>query len=90
MRGITRIICVWLLFGMGAEALHGLGEGVAVILSAIMALAVNRMWRDQQRKDLAREHREAVEADEELRAQVRARLAERFASLEERFPEEKP
>lgn len=67
MRGLTRIICVWLLFGMGAEALHGLGEGAAVIFSAIMALAVNRMWRDQQRKDLAREHREAVEADEKLR-----------------------
>ena len=67
MRGLTRIICVWLLFGMGAEALHGLGEGVAVILSAIVALAVNRMWRDQQRKQLAREHREAVEADEKLR-----------------------
>lgn len=90
MRGVTRILCVWLLFGIGAQALHGIGEGAAVVLSAIVALAINRAWRDQQRKDLAREHREAVEAEEELRGQVRARLAERFASLEERFPQEKP
>lgn len=86
MRGITRIICVWLLFGMGAQALHGIGAGAAVVLSAIIAFAINRVWREQQRKDLAREHREAIQADEELRADVRLRLA----ALDERFPQEKP
>lgn len=73
-RGLTRIVCMWVIFGLGASALHGLGEGAAVILSAIVALAINYAWRDQQRKQLAREHREAIEADTEVRIATAQRV----------------
>ncbi|MHB1538693.1 MAG: hypothetical protein ACYCUM_13675 [Solirubrobacteraceae bacterium] len=73
-RGFWRIVFCLLLFGLGCEALHGLGEGVAVVLSGIVALAGNYLWREQQRKQLAREHREQVEADTETRIATAQRV----------------
>jgi len=73
--GLVRIVCCWWVFGFGAYALHGLGEGAAVVIAALGALGINRVWREQQRQDRARQHREAVIADEELRLAVRERQA---------------
>jgi len=58
----VRILSCLLLFGIGAEALGG-GD-VGVILSGIVALAINRAWKAQQ-------HAADVIADENLRADVR-------------------
>jgi hypothetical protein len=69
MAGLVRILSCLLLFGIGAEALGG-GD-VGVILSAIVALAINRVWRQQQHLDARRRHQEDVVADENLRADVR-------------------
>ncbi len=74
--GLLRLFSVWIIFGLGAEALHGLGEGAAVILSAIVALAINRVWRQQQHADARRQHAEDVEADEQLRLAIRERQAQ--------------
>ena len=71
--GLTRILSCMLLFGFGAEALGG--GAVGVIGSAIVALGANYLWREQQRADAARVHRESVIADEELRLAVRERQA---------------
>jgi hypothetical protein len=70
MAGLVRILSCLLLFGIGAEALGG-GD-VGVILSAIVALAINRAWKAQQHVDARRQHQEDVVADENLRADVRA------------------
>ena len=70
-RGLVRIMSCLLLFGMGAQTLGG--GAVGVIGSAIVALGANHLWREQQRADATRVHREAVEADEELRLAVRER-----------------
>jgi hypothetical protein len=67
--GLVRILSCLILFGIGAEALGG-GD-VGVILSAIVALAINRVWRQQQHLDARRRHQEDVVADENLRADVR-------------------
>lgn len=74
--GFWRIVFCLLLFGMGASAVRGWGapEGVAVVLSGIVALGANYAWREQQRRDLAREHREAVEADTETRIATAQRV----------------
>lgn len=78
--GLGRLIACWLLFGVGAEALTpSLGNTLAVIASAAIAIYLNTVWKDQQRQRFAREHREAVIADEELRRQVRSRRADRRA-----------
>jgi hypothetical protein len=74
MAGFVRICCCLLLFGVGAEALGG-GD-VGLIGSAIVAFAVNRVWREQQREQARAEHRRDVIADEELRADVRERRAQ--------------
>lgn len=70
--GLTRILSCLVLFGIGADALGG-GD-VGVIGSAIVALAIDRVWKAQQHADARRQHQEDVVADEELRAQVRERL----------------
>ncbi len=46
--GLVRILSCLILFGMGAEALHPLGEGVAVVVSGAVALAINRVWKVQR------------------------------------------
>jgi hypothetical protein len=71
--GLLRILSCMLLFGMGAEALHGLGEGAAVIVSGIVAIGINRVWKAQQHADARQQHREDVIADEQLRLEVRHR-----------------
>lgn len=68
---LVRILSWLLLFGIGAQALGG-GD-VGVIGSAIVALAVNRAWRQQQHADARRQHAEDVIADEQLRLAVRER-----------------
>jgi len=68
--GLVRILSCLILFGIGAQALGG-GD-VGVILSAIVALAINRVWKSQQHADARRQHQEDVIADEHLRADVRA------------------
>ncbi len=80
----------WVIFGLGASALHGLGEGAAVILSAIVALAINHAWRDQQRKQLAREHREAIEADTEVRIATAQRVLAATQSISKQAPGDAP
>ncbi len=67
--GLTRLLCCYLLFGIGVEALGG--GTLGLIGSAIVALWINRAWRTQQHADARREHREDVEADEALRLHVR-------------------
>lgn len=69
MAGLVRILSCLLLFGIGAQALGG-GD-VGVILSAIVALAANRVWRQQQHADARARHAADVIADENLRADVR-------------------
>jgi hypothetical protein len=69
MGGLVRILSCLLLFGIGAEALGG-GD-VGLIGSAIVAFAINRAWRSQQREQARQQHRRDVIADEELRRQVR-------------------
>ncbi|HXW58938.1 MAG TPA: hypothetical protein VEJ23_05615 [Solirubrobacteraceae bacterium] len=69
--GFTRVLCCVLLFGLGAEALGG--GAVGLVASAIVALGVNYLWRKQQQERLLREHRERIEADEDLRLAVRER-----------------
>ncbi len=72
--GLTRLLCCYLLFGLGAAGLAPVvGDTPAVILSAIVALAVNRVWRQQQHADARREHARDVIADEQLRLEVRER-----------------
>jgi hypothetical protein len=58
--GLLRILSCLILFGMGAEALHGLGEGAAVILSGIIAIGIDRVWKAQQHADARQQHREDV------------------------------
>lgn len=69
--GLTRLLCCYLLFGIGAEALGG-GD-LGLIGSAIVALWINRAWRTQQHDDARREHARDVIADENLRLEVRHR-----------------
>lgn len=73
--GLLRLLCCFWVFGYGAYALSGLGDGPAVVIAALVALGINHVWREQQRERFAREHREAVIADEELRLEVRERRA---------------
>lgn len=75
LAGAGRVLTMWLIFGYLAWQLRAAGasEGVAVILSGMIAYGINRAWRAQQRERLLREHREQVEADEELRQAVRER-----------------
>jgi hypothetical protein len=70
-RGLVRILSCLLLFGLSAQALGG--GTVGVIGSAIVAPGANHLWHEQQRADATRVHREAVEADEDLRLAVRER-----------------
>lgn len=72
--GLVRLLCVFWVFGYGAYALGG--GAVGVIVAAIVALGVNYLWREQQRQRFAREHRDAVIADEDLRLEVRQRRAD--------------
>jgi hypothetical protein len=67
--GLVRILSCLLLFGIGAQALGG--RDVGVILSGIVALAINRAWKAQQHADARRQHVADVIADENLRADVR-------------------
>jgi hypothetical protein len=73
MGGLARILSCLLLFGLGCEALHPLGEGAAVLASGVVALAINRAWRAQRHTDARRQHAQDVIADEELRLAVRDR-----------------
>lgn len=67
--GLVRLLCVFWVFGYGAYALGG--GAVGVIVAAIIALAINRVWKQQQHADSRRQHVEDVEADEALRLKVR-------------------
>ncbi len=69
--GLVRILSCLLLFGLGAEALGGGAFGVTA--SAVVAFGANYLWREQQRSDRLRLHREDVIADEQLRLDVRER-----------------
>jgi hypothetical protein len=69
--GLVRLLCCFWVFGYGAYALHGVGTGGATVIAGLVALSLNHVWREQQREHAAREHREAVEADEALRLHVR-------------------
>lgn len=69
LAGLTRVLSCLLLFGLGAEALGG--GAVGVIGSAVVALGINHVWREQQHTDARRRHAEDVIADEELRLAVR-------------------
>jgi hypothetical protein len=71
--GLLRTFSCLMIFGWGAQALGG--GGVGVILSAIVALAANHLWRQGQQQRHIREHREYVIADEELRLHVREQQA---------------
>lgn len=70
---MVRILSLLILFGLGAEALGG--GPVGVIVSAAISLFLNRVWKEQERRQLERAHREAVIADEDLRLEVRERRA---------------
>jgi hypothetical protein len=67
--GLVRILSCLLLFGIGSEALGG--GGVGVIVSGVVALAANHLWKAQQHADARRQHAADVIADENLRADVR-------------------
>jgi len=72
--GLVRILSCLILFGLGAEALTpAIGNTPAVIVSAIIALALDRVWKLQQHADARQQHREDVIADEQLRLEVRER-----------------
>ncbi len=71
--GLLRLLAVFWVFGWGAYALGGGFVGVAA--AAVVAIAINRLWRFQQNEDRLREHREQVIADEELKLEVRERQA---------------
>jgi hypothetical protein len=67
MGGLVRIGSCLLLWGIGAQALGG--GPVGVVVSAVVAFSVNRLWRLQQAAD----RRAAIVADEQLRLEVRER-----------------
>jgi len=69
--GLVRILSCLILFGIGAEALGG-GD-VGLIVSGLVALAISRAWRNQQRADARQQHAQDVIADEQLRLEVRER-----------------
>ncbi len=71
--GLTRLLSCYFLFGVGAEALGG-GD-LGIIGSAVVAIGINHVWREQQRVEARRAHREDVEADERLRLHVREQRA---------------
>jgi hypothetical protein len=67
---MTRVLCCLLLFGLGAEALGG--GAVGVILSGGISLWLNHRWKEQERRDRLRVHRERIIDDERVRLQVAA------------------
>lgn len=71
---MIRVFSCLLMFGWGAEALGG--GTVAVILSGIVAIGMNSLWKREAALDRARQHRRTVIEDENLRLAVRERKAE--------------
>lgn len=71
----ARLLACWFSFGFIAYQMQPVGEGFATIGAAAIALAINRVWREEQRKRWASEHRRAVIADAELWAAVSKRLS---------------
>lgn len=62
----VRLLTCWLIFGLLASGLHGVGEGLAICLAAPLPIALNSGWRKQQE----RERRQRVLEDEKLRRSV--------------------
>lgn len=73
MSSLVRLVCVFWVFGWGAWALSGLGDAPAVVIAALVALGINRVWREQQQQARAAQHRQNVIEDEDLRLEVRER-----------------
>ena len=61
------VVCAW-VFGYGSYAIgHG---ALGFVVAGVVALFINRLWRDQHRIEAATRHREEVVADEQLRLDV--------------------
>jgi len=68
---IRVLVCVFFVWGYGAVALGG--GTVAIILSGIVALGANHLWKREAALERSRQHRRSVIEDEDLRLSVRER-----------------
>ncbi len=62
----ARLLACLFSFGFLAYQMQPVGKGVATIGAAAIASAINPVWREEQRKRWAREHRRAVIGDAEF------------------------